>query len=47
MYDKKAKMRDFSEGCMMLVRRPDLVGKLEDCWDGPLQNHQEGYPCNI
>ena len=35
MYDKKAKMRDFSEGCMMLVRRPDLVGKCEDCWDGP------------
>lgn len=34
-YDKHAVERVFSVGAMVLVRTPDLEGKLSDLWDGP------------
>ena len=36
-YDNKAKPRKFSEGSLVLIRIHDLIGKLEDCWDGPFE----------
>ena len=36
-YDKNAKLREFNEGALMLVRTPDLAGKLEDIWEGPYE----------
>ena len=33
-YDKNAKLREFNEGTLVLVRTPDLAGKLEDIWEG-------------
>ena len=34
-YDKHAVVREFSMGSLVLVRTPDLQGKLSDIWDGP------------
>ena len=34
-YDKNANLREFNEGELVLVRTPDLAGKLEDIWEGP------------
>ena len=34
-YDQKAKPREFD--AMVLVRKPDLQGKLEDVWYGPFE----------
>ena len=34
-YDKKAKLREFNEGVLVLVRTPDLAGKLEAIWEYP------------
>ena len=36
-YDKHAVERVFSVGSMVLVRTPDLEGKLSDLWDGPYE----------
>ena len=36
-YDKKATNRAFEEGSLVLVRTPDLEGKLADLWDGPFE----------
>ena len=36
-YDKKAVLRNFDEGSLVLLRTPDLRGKLEDQWDGPFE----------
>ena len=36
-YDQKAKPREFEVGGLVLVRKPDLQGKLEDVWDGPFE----------
>ena len=36
-YDKHAVEREFSVGNMVLVRTPDLEGKLSDLWDGPYE----------
>ena len=36
-YDKNAKLREFNEGALVLVRTPDLAGKLEDIWEGPYE----------
>ena len=35
--DKNAKLREFNEGALVLVRRPDLAGKLEDIWEVPYE----------
>ena len=36
-YDKNAKLREFNEGALVLVRTPDLAEKLEDIWEGPYE----------
>ena len=36
-YDKHAKHREFALGTLVLVRTPDLEGKLSDIWDGPYE----------
>ena len=36
-YDKRAVERDFSVGTLVLVRMPDMEGKLSDVWDGPYE----------
>ena len=36
-YDKNANLREFNEGTLVLVRTPDLAGKLEDIWEGPYE----------
>ena len=36
-YDKHAVARVISIGAMVLVRTPDLEGKLSDLWDGPYE----------
>ena len=36
-YDKHAVVREFSMGLLVLVRTPDLQGKLSDIWDGPYE----------
>ena len=36
-YDKKAKVKTFTAGEMVLVRKPGLQSKLWDTWDGPYQ----------
>ena len=36
-YDKHAKPREFEVGTLVLVRTPDLRGKLSDIWDGPYE----------
>lgn len=36
-YDKQAVCREFSVGTLVLVRTPDLHGKLSDLWDGPYE----------
>ena len=33
-YDRKAVVRNFEEGSLVLVRSPDLRGKLGDQWQG-------------
>ena len=35
--DKNANLREFNEGSLMLMRTPDLAGKLEDIWEGPYE----------
>ena len=37
LYDRQAKDRQLEEGTLILVRTPDLKGKLEDVWDGPFE----------
>ena len=34
-YDKKAQSRELEVGMLVLVRTPNLSGKLDDLWDGP------------
>ena len=34
---KNANLREFNEGTLVLVRTPDLAGKLEDIWEGPYE----------
>ena len=36
-YDKNAKLSEFNEGALVLVRTPDLARKLEDIWEGPYE----------
>ena len=36
-YDRSAKAKTFSDGEMMLVRKPGLHSKMGDSWDGPYQ----------
>ena len=36
-FDKNTKEREFTEGSMVLVRCPELRGKLDDHWDGPYE----------
>jgi len=36
-FDRGARMREFEPGQMVLVRKPDLQGSLEDSWDGPYE----------
>ena len=36
-YDRQAKDRQLEEGTLVLVRTPDLKGKLEDVWDRPFE----------
>ena len=36
-YDRNAKLREFSGGILVLVRTPELLGKLEDVWEGPYE----------
>ena len=36
-YDRSAKMKNFVEGEMVLVRKPGLHSKLGDSWEGPYQ----------
>ena len=36
-YDKNANLREFNEGTLVLVRTPDLAGKLEDIWEDPYE----------
>ena len=36
-YDKNANLREFNEGTLVLVRTPDLAGKLEGNWEGPYE----------
>ena len=36
-YDKHVVERVLSVGSMVLVRTPDLEGKLSDLWDGPYE----------
>ena len=36
-YDKNAKLREFNEGALVLVRTPDLAGKFEDIREGPYE----------
>lgn len=36
-YDKNAKLREYEEIRLVLVWKPDLLGKLEDMWDGPFE----------
>ena len=36
-YDKRAVERDFSVGTLVLVKMPDMEGKLSDVWDGPYE----------
>ena len=36
-YDKNANLMEFNEGALVLVRPPDLAGKLEDIWEGPYE----------
>ena len=33
-YDKRAVESDFSVGTQVLVRTPDMKGKLSDVWNG-------------
>ena len=34
-YDKNTKLREFNEGVLVLMRTPDLAGKLEAIWECP------------
>ena len=34
-YDKKVQSRELEVGMLVLVRTPNLSGKLDDLWDGP------------
>ena len=43
-YDKKAKVKTFSAGEMVLVRKPGLQSKLGDTWDGPYQVEKQISP---
>ena len=36
-HDKNANLREFNEGTLVLVRTPDLAGKLEDIWECPYE----------
>ena len=36
-YNKEAVLRNFDEGSLVLLRTPDLRGKLEDKWEGPFE----------
>ena len=36
-YDRSAKAKTFSDGEMVLVRKPGLHSKMGDSWDGPYQ----------
>ena len=36
-YDRKTNIREFEEGSLVLVRTPDLQGKLADIWEGPYE----------
>ena len=36
-YDRKAKVREFNVGSMVMIRIPGMNGKLEDSWDGPYE----------
>ena len=36
-YDRKAKVREFEVGSLVMIRIPGMSGKLEDAWDGPYE----------
>ena len=36
-YDKRAQSRELKVGILVLVRTPNLSGKLDDLWDGPFK----------
>ena len=36
-YDRNAKLREFLEGSLVLIRTLELLGKLEDVWEGPYE----------
>ena len=46
-YEKKAQSRELEVGMLVLVRTPNLSGKLDDLWDGSLQDNQENKLCYI
>ena len=43
-YDKSARVKSFSAGEMVLVRKPGLHSKLGDSWDGPYQIERQVSP---
>ena len=43
-YDRSARMKSFSVGDMVLVRKPGLQAKLGDFWEGPYQIDQQSSP---
>ena len=43
-YDRSNKAQTFSEGEMVLVRKPGLNSKFEDTWEGPYQADLSSHP---
>ena len=43
-FDKNTKERELTEGSMVLVRCPELRGKLDDHWDGPYEVNRKITP---
>ena len=43
-YDKSARVKSFSAGEMVLVRKPGLHSKLGDSWEGPYQIERQVSP---
>ena len=43
-YDRSAKVKSFSVGEMVLVRKPGLHSKLGDSWEGPYQVERQASP---
>ena len=45
-YDRSAKEKSFSDGDMVLVRKPGLHSKVEDSWE-PLPDYSSGFPSQL